>query len=470
MKALALPLRARLMTVIGVAIAALATIFATDAFLTTHVSGELATIERRYVPRVELEPQLESAFERLRRGFQDAVAIHDAEALSATRDLRTKFLEQLGAASEAIDPREAGELRAAFDDYYIAAYDVSRRVIDGETGEGLVDAVAATQKRQAEVERRIKVVAALDRQDLAAAFRGAARSARLAGQYGLAIGAACVTIAVFLSLRLGREVLRELQVNADKANAMAESLERLGAARTRAERALADSNRELEIFSYTVAHDLRAPLRAINGFSRALQEDCGDKLDDESRDHLHRIAAAAQRMGELIDSLLSLVKLSRAEIRPEKVDVTRLAELVAQQLRTLHPDHQVAFHADGGLVAYADRPLLQGVLENLMGNAWKFTGGRPNAVVRFGSELVDGEPTYFVRDNGAGFDMAYAAKLFTPFQRLHKASEFAGTGIGLATVQRIVARHGGRVWAKGTVGEGATFYFTLPTPVEGANA
>ncbi len=260
----------------------------------------------------------------------------------------------------------------------------------------------------------------------------------------------------------------ELQVVAAQANEMAASLERLDAARANAEMALAIANRELETFSYTVAHDLRAPLRGINGFSRALQEDFGDKLDGEAKDYLQRIAAATQRMGELIDSLLALARVTRTELRRENVDVTRLAEGVVQQLRTLQPERTVTFATDKGVTAYADRPLLQGALENLIGNAWKFTGTRPDAEIAFGIEDVEGQRAYYVRDNGAGFDMAFAEKLFAPFQRLHKASEFSGTGIGLATVQRIVNRHGGHIWAKSAVGRGATFYFTLPKPNEGA--
>jgi light-regulated signal transduction histidine kinase (bacteriophytochrome) len=221
------------------------------------------------------------------------------------------------------------------------------------------------------------------------------------------------------------------------------------------------SNQELEAFSYSVAHDLRAPLRGINGLSKVLREDFGDRLGDEAKDYLERIASAAQRMGQLIDALLSLSRVTRAELHRESVDLTRLAEAIVHHLRQTQPDRVVDFVAEPGIVAHADPALLRAVLENLLGNAWKFTGNREHAQIAFGSELVDGARVYHVRDNGAGFDMAYAQKLFAPFQRLHTVAEFAGTGIGLATVQRIVNRHGGRIWAEGVVGEGATFRFTL---------
>jgi len=248
---------------------------------------------------------------------------------------------------------------------------------------------------------------------------------------------------------------------------MAANLERSDRERERAEAALRLSNRELEAFSYSVAHDLRAPLRGINGLSKVLLEDLGDRLDDEAKDHLARIAAAAQRMGTLIDALLALSRVTRTELHRESVDLSRLAEAVVHQLRLNEPVRAVDFVNEPGVMADADPPLLRAVLENLLGNAWKFTAKRDRAQIAFGSELMGGSRVYYVRDNGAGFDMAYADKLFAPFQRLHTTAEFVGTGVGLATVQRIVDRHGGRIWADGVVGEGATFRFTLPSSAEG---
>jgi light-regulated signal transduction histidine kinase (bacteriophytochrome) len=224
------------------------------------------------------------------------------------------------------------------------------------------------------------------------------------------------------------------------------------------------ANRELEAFSYSVAHDLRAPLRSIDGFSQALLEDYADKLDDEGVQHLRYVREAAQEMGELIDGLLTLSRVARSELRREPVDLSRLARSVFAQLQKAAPDRRVETIVADDLMVEGDPRLLRVVLDNLIGNAWKFTRNRQAARIEVGALDRDGMRTCFVGDNGAGFDMAYAAKLFGVFQRLHSTTEFEGTGIGLATVQRIVSRHRGRVWAEGAVDAGATFSFTLWDP------
>jgi PAS domain S-box-containing protein len=224
---------------------------------------------------------------------------------------------------------------------------------------------------------------------------------------------------------------------------------------------LAATNKELEAFSYSVSHDLRAPLRSIDGFSQALLEDYPDKLDKKGQDYLKRLRAASQKMGELIDSMLKLSRLTRGEINIEEVDLSALTKEIAARLQETQPERQAEFVIEEGLKAQGDPRLLRPMFENLLGNAWKFTARRQPARIEFGATRNGDQPAYFVRDNGAGFDMTYADKLFTAFQRLHDAAEFPGTGIGLATVQRIINRHGGRVWAEGAVGKGATFYFTM---------
>jgi len=221
------------------------------------------------------------------------------------------------------------------------------------------------------------------------------------------------------------------------------------------------SNRELEAFCFSVSHDLRAPLRGIDGWSLALLEDYRDKLDEKGRQQLQRVRSDTQRMGRLIDDLLLLSRVARGPIQRGPVDLTALAESVAARLQETEPARRVEFAAQPGLTAQGDARLLEIVLSNLLGNAWKFSGGRPLARVEFGRTEVDNRPAFFVRDDGVGFDMNYAQKLFGAFQRMHKASEFPGTGIGLATVQRVIQRHGGRVWAEAQVDRGATFYFTL---------
>jgi PAS domain S-box-containing protein len=224
---------------------------------------------------------------------------------------------------------------------------------------------------------------------------------------------------------------------------------------------LAATNKELESFSYSVSHDLRSPLRSIDGFSQALLEDYQECLDDTGKDYLQRLRNASQKMGELIDGILTLSRLTRSEMHREDIDLSTLVEEIATRLQENQPKRKVDFIIRKGLVAQGDPQLLRALLENLLGNAWKFTKKCPKARIEFGTTKNGKKTTYFIKDNGAGFDMTYTDKLFTAFQRLHEVTEFPGTGIGLATVQRIINRHGGNVWAEGAVDKGATFYFTL---------
>jgi PAS domain S-box-containing protein len=222
------------------------------------------------------------------------------------------------------------------------------------------------------------------------------------------------------------------------------------------------ANRELETFSYSVSHDLRAPLRGIDGFSQVLLEDHGQNLDAEGQDCLRRIRGATQRMADLIEALLALARVTRVALVWDPVNLTRMAHAIAADLRGQEPARRVTFTIGEGLMANGDARLLRVVLENLLGNAWKFSAKQPEAYIEVGSlPQPDGTLAFFVRDNGAGFDMTYANRLFGAFQRLHRSQEFPGMGIGLATVQRIIHRHGGRVWAEGAIGQGATFYFTV---------
>src|SRR5437762_3409732 len=226
------------------------------------------------------------------------------------------------------------------------------------------------------------------------------------------------------------------------------------------------TNQELETFSYSVSHDLRAPVRSIDGFSAILEQDYSDKLDERGRDCLHRVRAAAQRMFTLIDSLLILSRVTREEMRQDVVDLSAIARSIAADLHRTQPQRSVEFIIPPGLIAVGDGSLVRVALENLLGNAWKFTSRQPVPQIEFGAVAQAGANVFFVRDNGAGFDMMYADKLFGAFQRLHTTDEFPGTGIGLPTVQRIVRRHGGRIWAEGKPEGGATFYFTLAPTVD----
>ena len=223
------------------------------------------------------------------------------------------------------------------------------------------------------------------------------------------------------------------------------------------------ATKELEGFCYSVSHDLRAPLRSVDGFTHALIESSQDKLDAVEREYLQRVRAASHRMGRLIDDLLHLSRVGRREMRVQEINLSDLAGGVSRELQTSDPARAVDFVIAPTLHAKGDERLLKIVLDNLLGNAWKFTGKTQRARIEFGRAVKDGVQAFYVRDNGAGFDMTYADKLCTPFARLHGPNEFPGTGIGLAVVQRIINRHGGRLWAEGEPNHGATFWFAIPT-------
>jgi PAS domain S-box-containing protein len=226
---------------------------------------------------------------------------------------------------------------------------------------------------------------------------------------------------------------------------------------------LEEANRELEAFNYTVAHDLRKPLTVINSYTQVIKELCGNKLDENCTGYLEEAYKGTLRMNKLIDALLNFSHMAHVELRREKVDLSAMAHEVAAELKLNESEHRVTFLIANGLSADGDGALLRVVLDNLLGNAWKYTGARDEGIIEFGTTEDDGKPAWFVRDNGAGFEMVDADELFTPFQRLPGAGEYKGFGIGLATVERIISRHGGRVWADGEPGKGACFYFTLST-------
>ncbi len=255
-----------------------------------------------------------------------------------------------------------------------------------------------------------------------------------------------------LAVEIARfEVSQQLQQSKD-------SLEELVEKRTRA---LQESNRELESFSYSVSHDLRAPLRSIDGFSKAVLEDYGDQIDEQGRGYLLRVCRATQHMGVLIDDLLELSRLGRTEFKRMSVDLCDMARQTMAQLQQGDPDRRVEFSCEIDEKVMADPVLMLLVIQNLISNAWKYTAKQDDASIELGSKHQDDETIIFVRDNGVGFDMSYYEKLFGVFQRLHRADQFEGTGIGLATVKRIILRHEGRVWADSSPGQGATFFFTV---------
>ena len=252
---------------------------------------------------------------------------------------------------------------------------------------------------------------------------------------------------------IARDISESKRVE-EQINSLNEDLER------RAQE-LSAANQELEAFAHSVSHDLRAPLRRIHGFSQALLEDYADSLDGQGMDYLERLHASSKQMTQLIDDLLDLSRITSSEIRRQRVDLSAMAQAIASDLQKTTPERQVEIIIQVGITVKGDPHLLQVMLANLLDNAWKFTGKQAAPRIEFGSVRTRGKHVFVVRDNGAGFDMAYADKLFGPFQRLHSQAEFPGTGIGLATVQRIVHRHGGQIWAESEAGKGADFYFTL---------
>jgi signal transduction histidine kinase len=316
----------------------------------------------------------------------------------------------------------------------------------------------------------------------------------------LLIGLLSIVTSSYLAVRIARRTTREVDTLAEsirkfgelndvdglvinattsEITALVDSFKALSAKRKEAEIALAAlnvqleqrvnertalltaTNKELESFAYSVSHDLRAPLRGVEGFSSALFEEYADKLDETGKDYINRVRKGCVRMGRLIDDILKLSRITRSEINRIPVDLSRMAEQVLLDLQTREPDRQVDVHITAGLTANADLTLIRSVMENLLGNAWKFTRDTAKPAIQFSALQTDGQCVYFIRDNGAGFNMEYADKLFSPFQRLHRTDEFEGTGIGLASVQRVLLMHGGKIWAEAAVGQGATFYFTL---------
>ncbi len=260
--------------------------------------------------------------------------------------------------------------------------------------------------------------------------------------------------------------IREELIQKEREALEARAARELAQARAVLLTALENANRELEAFSYSVSHDLQSPLRAIDGFSTILMKEYAHSLDDKGVGYLKRVKEGVQRMAQLVEALLRLSQISRAELNLGPVDLSGLVQSIAGDLQHGQPEREVTFRIQEGLQAEGDGPLIRAALENLLRNAWKYSGKRPHATIEFGSKPGEAVPTYFVKDDGAGFSMAQAAKLFAPFQRLHARSDFEGTGIGLATVLRIIRRHGGRIWAEAEVDVGATFYFTLqPVPV-----
>lgn len=450
----------------------------TGEVLDRRTTQQLEEIQDRYIPLVELGPKLEGQLDKLQRSFQDSVSAQDLDELRETQGRKTKLIEQIRAASDVIGPTKIEVLITSLEEYYASALDVSQRLLKKETGVSLVESVSSMQTKLSRAQALLKDATLLDRAKLTEAFTAVSAAQTTSARIRFFISVVCTISVMLLALWLSRGVIQSVQELSTGLTRFGGGdftqeipitrKDELGAVAIQANQMamrIRDLIKELEAFSYSVAHDLRAPLRGILGFTSVVLNEHGAQLPTEAKSSLDRVSSAAKKMGQLIDSLLSLSRLTRKEINRESVNLSAFARDVMEDLQRAAPGRVGDIQIQENVVVTGDTQLLLAVLTNLLGNAWKFTSKRPVAQIQFGisDEKKDLSPVFFIRDNGAGFNMEYADKLFGTFQRLHSNEEFEGTGIGLATVQRIIHRHGGRIWAHGEIGKGATFYFTLGT-------
>jgi len=490
--------RHRIGLLVTLAAVGLVAVTVVTLLLGRRAERQLHGIETQYVPLLELDRDLKRTATDAMRSIEDAAGAAEQAKLDEADRLEHDFLARLDSGKQAIiaNGADPDALLHSFNTYYTNARAIADAMIHGQPIDRLAPQIDVMHRARDEFLARLDVSTRPDRTRLSAAFATARASQRESLWIDAAVAIGVLAIMALLSGRLIRRTVRSLQAVSDGVERLASgnfatpievppgdeigdlaheanrTAERLRQYREEADRALLETqrqaqateaaNKELEAFSYSVSHDLRAPLRGIDGFSQALAEDEADRLSPKGLDQLRRVRAGAQRMGELIDDLLRLSRVTRTAFKNERVDLTALASSVIADLRKLHPDRQVEVVIQDGVVAYADSRFVRITLENLLGNAWKFTSKTAGARIELGARTEGDETVYFVRDNGAGFDMKYADRLFGAFQRLHGDKDFPGTGIGLATVQRVISRHGGRIWVEAAVGAGATFYFTLP--------
>jgi len=501
-----LKFRHKIGLLLSLAAVALITVTIVTLVLGARSGRQLDGIETQYVPLIELDGDLKRLAADLTRALEDAAGAAEEAKLDEADRLEAEFRRRLEAGRHAIaaNGTDPAELSAAFDAYYQTARAVSASIVHGQPIAQLGTSIETMRKSREAFLATLDTAVRPDRVRLSAAFATARTSQEESLTIDIVVATAVLALMALLSWRLIRRTVRSLRAVSEGVERLASgdfarpievpvgdeigdlareanrTAERLRAYREEADReaqraqsalvetqrqarAAEAANKELEAFSYSVSHDLRAPLRSIDSFSQALAEDEAARLTPNGLDHLKRIRGGAQRMGELIDDLLRLSRVNRTDLKKEPLDVSAMAALVIGELRKAHPERTVEVVIQDGVRAVADTRLLRITLENLLGNAWKFTLKTPEPRIELGMRDDAEGPVYFVRDNGAGFDMKYADRLFGAFQRLHSDKDFPGTGIGLATVQRIIARHGGRIWVDASPGAGANFQFTLPS-------
>jgi signal transduction histidine kinase len=492
-----LKFRHRIGLLVSLAAFGLIIVTAVTLVLGRRSQAALDGIETRYVPLIELDRDLKRIAADVMKAVEDAAGAAEESKLAEADRLAADFERRLEEGRPAIvsNGGDPDAVRASLRRYYTTARRVASSIIHGTPIAQLTGEIEAMHRVQVAFLSDLSSATSPDRKRLADAFAAARATHREVLIVDIVVAAAILVMMGLVSWNSIRRMVRSLQAVSDGVERLAggdlatpidvppgdeiadlareanRTAVRLREYREQAQSALVEArrqaqatevaNRELEAFSYSVSHDLRGPLRAIDGFSQALIED--EQLSPGGVSNLGRVRAAAQRMSELIDDLLRLSRVSRGALTKNPVDLSAIVEGVLADLRKASPERDVTASIQPGVTAIADARLIRITFENLLGNAWKFTAKTPGARIEFGTrEDPERGAVYFVRDNGAGFDMAYADRLFGAFQRLHTDKEFPGTGIGLATVQRIVRRHGGDIWAESAVGEGATFQFTLP--------
>jgi len=469
-----LNLRQKLAAIIATVVVAFVVNSVVGWFFDREMQNQMSNIRDQYIPLVELGYRLDTQFEAIGLGFRDAVSAQDIPGLTKVQEAKAKLIAELESAKKIVVPEQIDQAKSAVESYFVIANETSQRLIKSESGISIMDAMTEMQTKRALAESLLKKIADFDRGKLSEAFTQASRAQKWAAQVRFWCSVICLAFILLISSFISRDIV-------SKVNEITAGLARFGEGdfklpikiwgrdelselgrqvNVMAER-VQGLMKELEAFSYSVAHDLRAPLRSVLGFSSILLEDHAEGLSPDAKSSLDRIALAAQRMGQMVDGLLSLSRMNRAPLTKQPVNLSKIASNVIEELKSNDPNRVAEFTSPQNIMASADPKLLEVVLSNLLGNAWKFTKKCAQTEIQFGTKNDDEKLIYYVRDNGAGFDMKYADQLFGTFQRLHRADEFEGHGIGLATVKSIINRHGGRIWAESEPEKGATFFFTL---------
>jgi signal transduction histidine kinase len=434
----------------------------------------ISSVRDHYIPLVELSYKLDGEFESIGTFLQNSVSSQDVETIGNIEAIQRQLFSDLDSAVSILGQKAVSDLKLEIGIYVTMAFDTSRRLIAGESGPQITDLIARMQKQRAIAQDLLKTNTRFDRSKISNAFATISSTQEKGRKITLFVNSAVAILTILLSLVIGRDLMAGL-------GEIANGLTRFGdgdyttrinivgtdelSELSRQANSMADRTQglmqELESFSYSVAHDLRAPLRSIMGFSNVLIEDHSGSLNDDAKESLARITGAASRMGHMVDSLLSISRLNRKKIIKQKVDLSTIADRTIKDFCLADPQRKLAVVVQKNLLATGDEQLLDVALTNLISNAWKFTKSKPEARIEIGVRQIDRQQAFFVKDNGAGFDMRYADKLFGAFQRLHSEKDFEGHGIGLATVKSIINKHGGTIWAEGEVNKGAVFYFTL---------